>query len=201
MRAGGARCDRAKRAGEVPAAVVMVGRRLADADAALEACDMGADQRAPVEAAAIRQRQHRRENGRRCMQHDAGHVGVVEIEHVAGLAVGERRFHEAELHSASEHGRLRLAAQLLQNRHELAERRMPAAGERAAEPVEHAPARFMHRGLGQVLVAKARDERGQIARDVEPDRRRAVVRLGRKLRRHRSLRACRGRHSHEWSGR
>ena len=121
------------------------------------------------------------------MQHHAAHVGVVVVEHMAGLAVGERRLHETELHAAPEHRRLRLAAQLLQHRQELAERRMPGAGERAAEPVEHAAARFMHRLLGQVLVAEARDEGGKIARDVGAERRRAVVRLGCQLCRHRTV--------------
>ena len=49
------------------------------------------------------------------MQHHAAHVGVVEIEHVAHLAVGERRIGEAELELAAEHRRLRLRIQRLQH--------------------------------------------------------------------------------------
>ncbi len=119
------------------------------------------------------------------MQHDAAHVGVVEIEHVAHLAVGERRFDQAELETVPEHRRLRLAVQRLQHRQQLADRRMAAAGERAADPVEHAAACFMHRALRQILEAEARQERREIARDVQAQRRRAVVGLGCRLQSHR----------------
>ena len=119
------------------------------------------------------------------MQHDAAHVGVVEIEHVAHLAVGERRFGDAELELVAEHRRLRLRVQRLQHRQQLADRRMPAAGERAADPVEHAAARLVHGRLGQILEAEARQERREIARDVQAERRRAVVGFGGRLQSHR----------------
>ena len=93
---------------------------------------------------------------------------------------------DAELEIVREHRRLRLRIQRLQHRQEFADRRMPAAGERAADPVEHAAARFVHRGLGQILEAEARQERREIARDVEAERRRAVVGLGCRLQSHRA---------------
>jgi len=48
------------------------------------------------------------------MQHHAAHMGVVEIEQVAHLAVGERRIEKPELEAAAEHGRLRAPAGFLQ---------------------------------------------------------------------------------------
>ena len=38
------------------------------------------------------------------MQHHAAHMGVVEVQHVTHLAVGERRIEQAELELAPEHG-------------------------------------------------------------------------------------------------
>ena len=44
------------------------------------------------------------------MQYDAAHMGVVEIEHVAHLAVGKRRIKAPEPEVMSDHRRLRAAA-------------------------------------------------------------------------------------------
>ena len=113
--------DGAERAGEMPAAVVMAGRRLPDAHAGLEARRIRTGERAAVDhaavnAAALGQREQRREDRRRRMQHDAAHMGVVEVEHVAHLAVGERCLGQAELQLVAEHRRLRLRVQHLQHR-------------------------------------------------------------------------------------
>ena len=79
------------------------------------------------------------------MQHDAAHVGVVEIQHMPHLAVGKRRIEPTELEATAEHGRLRRAAGLLQHREERVDRLVPAAGERAADPIEHAAPGFAPR--------------------------------------------------------
>ena len=110
------------------------------------------------------------------MQHDAAHMGIVEIEHVPHLTVGERRFGQAELQSVTEHCRVWLRIQCRQHRQQLSDGRMAAAGERAADPVEHTAARFMHRALGQILKAMRARSR-KVARDVEPQGRRAVIGL------------------------
>src|SRR5437016_1228017 len=67
--------DRAERAGEMPAAGVMTGRRLADPHPGLETCRIGADDIAPADAAKLDQRQQRGEHRPAGMQHDAAHVG------------------------------------------------------------------------------------------------------------------------------
>ena len=64
---------------------------------------------------ALGQREQRGEHRRTRMQHDAAHVGVVVVEHVAHLAVGERRVEQAELELAPEHGRGGLAGGFLQH--------------------------------------------------------------------------------------
>ncbi len=72
------------------------------------------------------------------MQNDAAHMGIVEIKHVAHLAVGERRIEQPELEASAKHGCLWPAAGLLQYAKERIDGLVPAAGERAANPVEHA---------------------------------------------------------------
>ena len=124
------------------------------------------------------------------MQHDAAHMGIVEIEHVPHLTVGERRFGQAELQSVTEHCRVWLRIQCRQHRQQLSDGRMAAAGERAADPVEHTAARFMHRALGQILKAHARQKCRKVARDVEPQGRRAVIGLAGGLRTHRAPLRC-----------
>ena len=96
------------------------------------------------------------------MEHDAAHVGVVEIEDVAHLAVGERRIEEAEPQvAAAEHARLRSPARLLEHGDELGDRRMGAAGQRAADPVEHAAAGFVPRGIREVVETCIGEVRAQ----------------------------------------
>jgi hypothetical protein len=85
----------------------------------------------------------------------------------------------------AEHRRLRLRVQYLQHRQQLPDRRMLAAGEHAADPVERAAARLMHGCFGQILETEAREERRKIARDVEAERRRAVVGFRGRLQSHR----------------
>ncbi len=87
------------------------------------------------------------------MEHDAAHVGVVEVEDVPHLAVGERRIEIAEPQIAAEHAGLRPSARLLEHGDELIDRRMAAAGERAADPVEHAAAGFAPGGGREVVEA------------------------------------------------
>ena len=95
------------------------------------------------------------------MQHDAAHMSVVEIEDMPHLAVGERRFGEAELEPASEHARLRTAADLLEHLDQLAHRRVPAAGEGATDPVEDAAAGLVLRGRREIAVLRRRQMAAQ----------------------------------------
>jgi hypothetical protein len=190
-RAGG---NGAECAGEMPAAVMMAGRCLPDPHARFEASGIGGDQRTAVDLGAIDppalgKRKQRREDRRRGMQHDAAHMGVVEIEHVPHLSIDERGFGQAELQPVRKHGRVRLCVQRRQHRQQFSDGRMAAAGERATDPVEHAAARFVHGRFGHIFEAHARQKRGQVARDIQPQRRRAVIGLAGWLRTHRTLRA------------
>jgi hypothetical protein len=160
----GAGRDRAKRAGQVPAAGVMAGCRLPDADARLEARRISADEIAPAHAAG--------------MQHDAAHVGVVIVEHVTHLAVGERGLHQPELALAAKHARLRLAADRSEHGQKLVDGRMAVAGERAADPVDQAASRLVDGALGEVLEAEARQELAEHLGGVEARRGEIVVGLG-----------------------
>ena len=51
---------------------------------------------APRHRSALGKREQRRKHRRTRVQHHAAHVGVVEIEHVSHLAVGERRVEQPE---------------------------------------------------------------------------------------------------------
>ena len=164
-----------------------------DAHAGLEACRIGADDIAPADAAKLDQRQQRREHRPAGVKHDAAHVGVVIVEHVAHLAVGERRLHQAELALAAQHRRLRLTADRGEHSEELVDGRVSAAGQRATEPVDQPAARLVHGALRKVLETKARQEVGKLLRRVEARRGKIVVSLGGDLRHHSLLTACRGR--------
>ena len=139
--------------GKMPAALVVAWRRPAGAHARLEAHRIGEHQVGAADRLALGEREERGENRRARMEHDAAHVGVVEIEDVPHLAVGERRIEIAEPLVAAEHARLRSPARLLEHGDELRDRRMAAAGERAADPVEHAAAGFVPGGRREVVEA------------------------------------------------
>ncbi len=107
------------------------------------------------------------------MEHHATHVGVVEIEDVSHLAVGERRIEIAEPQIAAEHAGLRSPARLLEHGDELRHSGMAAAGERAADPVEHTAAGFVPgsgREVVEACIGKVRaqrlGERHRIGREV-----------------------------------
>ena len=95
------------------------------------------------------------------MQHHPAHVGVVEIQHMTHLAVGERRVAQAEPQLAPEHGRLRAATDLLQHIDERGDGLVPAAGERAADPIEHAAARLMLGGNREIVELRRRQAAAQ----------------------------------------
>ena len=116
---------------------------------------------APLTALRFGQREQRGQHRRARMQHHAAHVGVVEIEHVPHLAVGERRVAQAEPQLAPEHGRLRAAADLLQHLDERVDGLVPAAGERAADPIEHAAARLVLGGSREVAEPRRRQAAAQ----------------------------------------
>ena len=88
-------------------------------------------------------------------------MSVVEIQDMSHLAIGERRFGKAQLEPASEHARLRAAADLLEHIDQLAHRRVPAAGERAADPVEDAAAGLVLRGRREIAVLRRRQMAAQ----------------------------------------
>ena len=115
LAAGDARRDRAERAGEMPAALVMAGRGAARAHAGLEAGRIGQHELLAADGRALGQREQRGEHRRARMQHHAAHVGVVVVQHMAHLAVGERRIEQSEFELASEHGCGRLAGGFLQH--------------------------------------------------------------------------------------
>src|SRR5262249_30986667 len=89
------------------------------------------------------------------MQDDAAHMGVVEIEDVPHLPVGERCVQEPEPQLAAEYPGLRPAAGLLKHRNQPGDGGMGAAGQRAADPVEHAAAGLVHCGRREVAKACA----------------------------------------------
>ena len=181
---GGARCDRAERAGEMPAARMMSGRRLADAHAGLESGGISADEIAAAIAAALDQREQGSEDGSARVQHDTAHMGVVIVEHMPHLAVGGCGLDEPELELAAENGGLRLAADRLQHREQLADGRMRAAGQGAADPIEHAAAAFMHRPFGQILELEPRQECAEVPGHVQAEGGGVIIGLGCCLRRH-----------------
>ena len=90
------------------------------------------------------------------MQHDAAHMRIVVIEHVSHLAVGQRRIGKAEPQFAAEHGGLRTAGNLLQHREQRGDGFVPAAGQRAADPIEHAAARLMLRSRAEIAELRGR---------------------------------------------
>ena len=90
------------------------------------------------------------------MQHDAAHVRIVVIEHVSHLAVGQRRIGKAEPQFAAEDGGLRFAGNLLQHRQQRGDGFVPAAGERAADPIEHAAARLVLRRSAEIAELRRR---------------------------------------------
>jgi len=84
-------------------------------------------------------------------------MGIVEIKHVAHLSVGERRIEPPKFEASAKHGRLRPAASLLQHREEGIDSLVYAAGERAANPVEHAATGFALRRRRQIGKLRRRE--------------------------------------------
>src|SRR6266446_5345371 len=84
-------------------------------------------------------------------------MGIVEIKHVAHLAVGERRIEPPEFEASAKHGRLRPAAGLLQYANERIDGLVPAAGEHAANPVEHAATGLTLRRRRQIGKLRRRE--------------------------------------------
>jgi hypothetical protein len=150
---GDAGRDAAERPREVPAAFVVARRRPTGAHRRLESHRIGEHEVGAAHRLALGKRKERGENRRARMEHDAAHVGVVEVEDVPHLAVGERRIKEAEAKVAAEHAGLRAPACLLEHGDELRNGGMTAAGKRTADPVEHAAAGFVPGGFREVVEA------------------------------------------------
>jgi hypothetical protein len=108
------------------------------AHARFEADGVGEHEVGAAHRLAFGEREQGGEDRRACMKDNAAHVGIVEIEDVPHLAIGERCVEEPEAQVAAENTGLRPPAGLLENGDELVDRRMAAAGERTADPVEHA---------------------------------------------------------------
>jgi len=90
------------------------------------------------------------------VQHHAAHVGVIVVEHVAHLAVGQRRVEEAELEAAAEHGRLWPAGRLVQDVEQRGDGLAPAPRQRTTDPIEHAAAGRPHRRGREVAESRRR---------------------------------------------
>ena len=159
--AGGPGSDAAERTGEVPAALVVAGRGAAATHAGLEADSIGHHQVGAADHRAFGQGEQGCEHRRTGMQHHAAHVGVVIVEDVAHLAVGERRIEQTELQLAAENGRLRSPAYVPQDLDQPRNGRMPAAGKRTADPVENAAARLAARALAEIVKARRRQMAAQ----------------------------------------
>src|SRR5262249_60812663 len=87
------------------------------------------------------------------------------IENGRARAVGERRIEEPKSELAAEHCRLRPAAGLLQDREERIDGLVPAAGERAADPVKHAATGLALRRRRQIGKPRRRKMRAQRLRE------------------------------------
>ncbi|BCJ89643.1 hypothetical protein IZ6_03780 [Terrihabitans soli] len=95
-------------------------------------------------------------------------MGVVEIEDMAHLAVDESGFQHAELFAAlRDHRHLLQAAERADTGKKMTDRRMTAAGNRAAEPIHDAAPRFVHDGVRQILEAKIGGECAEFTADAE----------------------------------
>ena len=152
--------------GQVPAALVVAGRAPAGAHPGLEPDrigqhEIGAAHRRALGRPPLGEREQRRQDRRARMQHHAAHVGIVEIQHMPHLPVGERRIAQAEPQLAPEHGRLRPAAHLLQHLEQHRDGLVAAAGERAADPIHDPAARLMPRRLRQIAEPRRRQPAAQ----------------------------------------
>src|SRR5262249_45427310 len=67
---------------------------------------------------------------------------IVEVEHMAHLAVGKRRIEQPELEVSADHGCLRPTADLPQHAEKRVNALVPAPGQRATDPVEDAAPGF-----------------------------------------------------------
>ena len=115
-RAGRGAAEHAGRAGDVPAAVVVIRvDRVADAARHFDAEHEGVDQRAAAQAQVFGQRQRRRRH-RPGRVDDGLQVGVVEVEGMGGHAIHERRQHDVELVATPEHRGLPRAGSFTQRR-------------------------------------------------------------------------------------
>ncbi len=160
--AGRHRCrNGAERAGEVPPAFVMAGRREAAANAGLEPRRIGKHQISPAHACALGKCEQCGQNWRARMQNDAAHVRIIEIKHMAHLAVGKRRIGEPKLEVSAQHGRLWPAACLLEHCKQRIDRFVPAPRERTASPVEHAATGLALRRRRKIGIPGCREMRAQ----------------------------------------
>ena len=123
----------------------------------LEPHRVGKHESGAAHGRALGKREQRGENRRARVQNDAAHMGVVEIKHVPHLAVGERRIEPPEFEASAQDGCLRPAAGLLQHREQRIDGLVPAAGERAANPVEHAATGLAPRRRRQVGKLRRRE--------------------------------------------
>jgi hypothetical protein len=160
-RGGDARRDRAERTGEMPASVMMAGRRLADPHARLEAEGVGRHQGSAVDGCDEACRGERGQDRGARVQHHPVHMRIVEVEHVTDLAVGKRGLEGPELPAAPDHRDGLAAAQSVQPREQHVDGSVPAAGQSAADPIQDAAPALVPDLVREILVARAGDERSE----------------------------------------
>ncbi len=156
-RRSGGRSDRPERARQMPAAEMMARCGLSCADARFERHRQRHGHIAARRFPPLAEREQSGQGGGARVQDHAAQMRVVEIEHMAHLAVRDRRIEEPELLSAMpQHGDLGRRADLVVGLHQDGDGRVRASRERTARPVEHRAFRLVHRGGRQILVAHRR---------------------------------------------
>ncbi len=145
----------------MPAALVMTGRGAAAAHAGFKAHRVGQHQLLAADRRALGQRKQSSQHRRAGVQHHAAHVGVVKVEHVAHLAVGERRIEQSELELSPENRRDRLSGSFRKNAEQRCNGAVARSGQRAADPVEHAAPRLPLRSFSEVAKLRRREMAAQ----------------------------------------
>ena len=174
-RSGNAGRQRAQRAGQMPARIVMAGRGLADANSRLKAEGISHHQVRPGAGHQGGRRKERRQHGRAGVQDHAVHVRVIKVEHVTHLPVHQGRFQNAHFLRMPDHLGFGQTARSLQRRLQARNGVGVTASQRATEPVEQAALALMADTLRQLFVLKA-------GREVAKNAAGAQVHIGRAVR-------------------
>ena len=111
------------------------------------------------------------------MKDDTFHMGVVEIQNVAHLSVDEGGFRQSDLASVGDDRHAFEAAHGRDACKRPGDRRMTAARDRAAQPIENAAPAFVHDIGRKILEIQARRECAELTAHAELQRRYAVLNL------------------------